>query len=86
MRLHIFSVFDTKAKAYLPPFFLPSDEVATRAFRDCVNSNDHQFGKHPEDYTLHRLGTFEDSEGQIQPTELAELVCSGLQCKQPDTI
>ena len=57
----MFTIYDEKAKAYLPPFFLPSEGMATRTFGDCLNSNDHQFSKHPSDYTLFRLGTFDDN-------------------------
>ncbi len=57
----IFSIFDQKAKAYLPPFVLPEVGMATRTFADCVNSEEHQFGRHPGDYTLMELGTWDDS-------------------------
>lgn len=60
MKLHVYSVFDSKAKAYLPPFFLHTHGLAERAFADCVNSDSHQFGKNPGDYTLFHLGSWED--------------------------
>ncbi|MDB4312225.1 hypothetical protein N9937_02220 [bacterium] len=61
----IFTVFDVKARAYLPPFFLPEQGMAIRVFSDCINAKDHQFNKHPEDYTLFTLGTFDDSLAEI---------------------
>ena len=60
----VFSVYDQKAAAYLPPFILPRSEMAIRTFSDCINSAEHQFGKHPGDYTLFRLGMFDDEKGQ----------------------
>ena len=57
MKHNIFSVYDEKAQAFLPPFFLPEVGMATRIFGDCVNSDEHQFGKHPTDYTLFHLGS-----------------------------
>lgn len=63
----VFSVHDAKADAFLPPFILPKTEMAQRVFSDCVNSPDHQFGKHPEDYTLFHLGTFDDENGLHTP-------------------
>ena len=63
----IFSVYDAKAEAYLPPFILPKTEMAQRVFSDCVNSEDHQFGRHPADYTLFHLGTFDDITGEFEP-------------------
>lgn len=63
----VFSVFDAKAEAFLPPFVLPKTEMAQRVFSDCVNSNDHQFSKHPDDYTLFHLGTWSDEDGLFTP-------------------
>lgn len=58
--LKIFSVYDSKAAAYLPPFFLPRTEQAERAFQQCAGDKKHQFGSFPEDYTLYEIGTFDD--------------------------
>ncbi len=66
MKLNIYMVHDQKANAYLPPFFLPEDGMAHRTFGDCCNDVEHQFGKHPEDYTLFKLGEFDDLVGQIK--------------------
>jgi len=59
----VFSIYDSKAKAFLPPFFMPRAEMAQRAFSECANSDDHQFGKHPADYTLFHLGNWDDDTG-----------------------
>lgn len=68
--LHLlFTVYDVKAEVYMPPFFVPTIGLATRAFADCVNSKDHQFGKHPHDYTLFQLGSFDDSDASISQTD-----------------
>ena len=56
----LYTVYDEKAEAFLPPFFVPAHGLALRAFKDCVNSKDHQFGKHPSDYTLFYLGDWDD--------------------------
>lgn len=61
----VFSIFDDKAEAFLPPFILPNQNMAKRVFADCVNSDTHQFGNNPADYTLFRLGQFDDSTGQF---------------------
>ena len=58
MKYHMFSVYDEKARAYLPPFILPEIGMATRTFGDCINSEQHQFGKHPSDYTLFKIADF----------------------------
>ena len=61
----LFTVYDEKAEIFLPPFFVPTIGLATRAFADCVNAPDHQFGKHPHDYSLFQLGHFDDHTAEM---------------------
>jgi len=68
MKQKIFSIYDSKADAYLTPFFLHQEAMAIRVFSDCINSETHQFGKHPEDYTLFSIGTWEDQSGKFSTT------------------
>ncbi len=63
----IYCIRDAKAEAYLPPFFLPQHGMATRVFTDMCNDTTHQFGAHPEDYTLWHIGQYDDSTGILTP-------------------
>lgn len=63
--LKIFSVYDSKAEAYLPPFFMQYRGQAVRAYGDTADDPSHQFGKHPQDYTLFELGEWDDSNGSF---------------------
>jgi len=83
MRHRSFSVFDQKALAYLPPFFMPEVGMATRAFTDMVNDTAHMFGKHPEDFTLFELGMFDDNKGMLEPFKSPEMVVTGLAVLRP---
>ncbi|UOF78713.1 DNA binding protein vP5 [Microviridae sp.] len=78
MKLFVFAVYDDKAKAFLPPWFMPLKGMAVRTFGDCVNDPKHQFGAHPEDYNLFTLGSFNSETGQID-AHLPEVVCTGLE-------
>lgn len=60
MILQICTVHDVKARAFLPPFYCSTLEVASRTFADCANNLEHAFGKNPEDYSLYHLGSFND--------------------------
>ncbi len=73
MKFLIFTVYDEKAKAFLTPFFLPEKGMAVRVFKDCINSDDHQFGKHPHDYTLFCLGEWLDHDGVIVAAEKSSI-------------
>lgn len=79
---HIFAVYDQKAGAHLPPFILPTIPMAERTFGDCVNKEEHQFNAHPEDYTLIRLGTFDDETGGIDVLSVPESLGLGVKYKQ----
>jgi len=65
MNQKIFTIFDSKANAYLTPFFLHMDGMALRIFKDCINDKNHQFGKHPEDYTLFCIGSWSDDKAKF---------------------
>lgn len=72
----MFSVYDEKSEAFLLPFFLQTKGQAIRAITDCVNDTNHTFYKHPSDYTLFELGSFDDSTGLFvtKKTSIGNLV------------
>jgi len=55
--LKMFSVFDSKAEAFLPPMFFPTRGVAIRAFSQACGDDNHDFCKYPDDYSLFELGS-----------------------------
>lgn len=67
MIIKIFAVFDTKAQAFNSPFFMMNEGMAIRGFSDAVNNKENAIGQHPEDYTLFRIGDYNDENGAITP-------------------
>ena len=67
MRHQVFSVYDVKAKCFLPPFFMHQPEMAIRAISNATNDPGHQFHANPEDYSLYHLGEFDDDNGKLVP-------------------
>lgn len=67
MRQNFYSVFDSKLVSFTPPFQALRDEAAIRQFGDWVNDTNPQntLAKHPEDYSLFRVGWFDADTGQI---------------------
>ena len=65
MKLNIYSIFDTASGLYSRPFFTQSDGEAVRSFNDIACDTEHPVGRHPEDYTLYRLGVFDDTKGHF---------------------
>lgn len=77
MKLNIYSIYDRKAGAYLPPFTFRSHAEAIRAIQQTAVSKESNLGKYPEDFTLRLLGEFDDDTGgieaQFSPTTVAEV-------------
>lgn len=77
MILKVFAIRDDKAAVFDRPFFLSTTGQAVRAFADACNGENQLFSKHPEDFGLFELGTYEDSSGKITVLEVPALVGRG---------
>ena len=75
--MKIFSVLDTKAQAYMNPVSCATAGVALRTFEDSVNDPSSPFHKHPEDYILFQVGSFDETTGIITPSN-GEAVAKGV--------
>mgnify|MGYP000426986884 CR=1 FL=1 len=67
MQKKVYSIHDTKAEAFIQPFFAPTDGLALRMFEDNVNNKDSQLNMHPEDFNLYQVGQWDDNKGLIEP-------------------
>jgi len=65
MKHNIYSIFDQASGLYARPFTTQSDGEAIRSFTDVGCDAEHPIGKHPADYTLFRLGIFDDNTGKL---------------------
>ena len=83
MKLNAYTIYDTASATYLRPFFTNADGQAMRSFKDIATDADHDIGKHPEDYTLFRIGTFDDNTGKLATEQLSKLL-TGLECVAMD--
>lgn len=61
----VFSVYDSKAEAFLQPFFTDASGVAVRMFQSAVADGNHDFNKYAEDFTLYEIGGFDEASGQL---------------------
>lgn len=66
MILRVYSVFDSKVGAYLPPIYFRSKGEAIRSFSSAVAKEDHEFCRYAEDYTLFELGEWDDSDAKFK--------------------
>ncbi len=78
MKLNMYAIYDTASGLYGRPLFAQADGEAIRAFDDLSVNADHEVGKHPEDYSLNRLGIYDDTNGKLINEE-NECLITGLE-------
>lgn len=80
MKIAVVAILDIKAGTFMQPNFVISDAFAVRAFADEVNGDKTKsmIAKHPEDFALHRLSTFDDQTGKFE--EDVRLLARGVEC------
>ena len=67
MKAKYFTVHDSKAGGFLPPFLQHNEAMAIRMFTNMLKNPDHQFSQNPADYTLFTIGEFDDATGELKP-------------------
>lgn len=63
MILRVYSVYDSKAEAYMQPFYFNSRGQAIRAFSDTCNDPKSQLFAHAGDFTLFEIAKYDDQTG-----------------------
>ncbi len=66
MKVQCYAIFDSCSGMYEKPFFSTADDLVRREFQDVATSADHLISKHPEHFSLWRLGVFNNENGDIQ--------------------
>ena len=66
MKLKVCSVRDSALDAFSRPFFVPTNAMAIRGFRDQANQPETEIFKHPMDYELFELGEFDEETGKFE--------------------
>lgn len=72
MIMQIFAVKDKQVDAFLQPFFSPTVGSALRSLMEVVNDSNHTFSKHSADYVLYALGSFDDTNGRLDPIAIPD--------------
>ena len=67
--MNVYSIHDTKAERFTPPFLAPTDEEAKRCVFMAVRGNSGMLSQFPEDFTLFRVATWDECSGVIEPIE-----------------
>lgn len=82
-QLVVCTVLDMVAKQYGRPFFTVSTGSAIRGFSDEVNTPHEQsvLYKHPNDFQLYCIGTWDDETGRFTLDDVPSLLVSGSQVR-----
>lgn len=65
MKIHIYSVYDSKTEVYGQPNFMLNKGTALRAWQDAANDPQSTISKHPADFTMFEIGYWDDDTGTI---------------------
>lgn len=83
MILQVFSIRDRASDSYGAPFYMASPGAAMRAFSDLINSDSKDLAsKHPDDFDLYALGSFDDTTAVFSLLEHPRQVCLGRDLKR----
>lgn len=78
MKLVMCAVRDSALDAFVRPFCVPAVGAAVRGFSDEVNRSESEMNKHPSDYELFEVGSFDEDSGLVEavvpPRSLARAV------------
>lgn len=66
MKVNLYAVFDTASGVYDGPIPGQSDGTVIRGFTDQAQNPETPIGKHPECYTLFKVGVWNDGTGEVE--------------------
>lgn len=87
MLMYIYTVRDSAAQVFGRPFYLANPGVAVRVFTDQVNDpsdGQNDLFRHPDDFELFELGTFDDSSGIFEIHMSPRPICTAKSVKKVD--
>lgn len=74
MILNAYTLFDSKSLVFNQPFFAHNNAVAIRMVTEIAQDMNTSIGRHPSDYVVYRVGTYDDQTGFFSPLEIREHV------------
>ena len=67
MIYQVFSVYDSKAEEYSPPFFAKTVGLALRDFESAASNEESYISRNPEDYTLFHISEWDSDNATFIP-------------------
>lgn len=66
IKKNLYAIIDTASGVYDGPFKGLSDGQMIRTFTDIAVDPEHPVGKHPEDFSLIKVGTWNEGTGELE--------------------
>lgn len=82
MLLRAYTLHDTKALTYSPPFFVNNDALAIRMLTDLVNDPNTSPGRHPADFRMYCVGSYDDQNGKLLSLDIPNHVMDAVSLVQ----
>jgi len=82
MLLGVFAIYDSGISTWMPPIYARNKGEMLRQFMDACNDASSRLAKHPSDYTLFELGTFNDDSWGISATFSVASIIFSVLCKK----
>lgn len=82
MQLKMYSIRDSKAEAFNPPFYKNTHGEAERDFTTLVRDEKSQVHQYPEDYDLYYVGSWDQITGKIEPLDTPQHIVKAVQVKE----
>lgn len=82
MVLKVYSIRDSKAEAYNPPFFKHSHGEAERDFATLANDEKSMVAQYPEDFDLYFLGEYDNISGKISVLDTPQHMIKAVQLRR----
>jgi hypothetical protein len=78
-KVNLYAIHDAKAKAYLAPWAMQTDGLAQRSFIQACTNPESTFSQHPLDYSLFRIGVYDDETSLIKSEAPPEHLITAMQ-------
>lgn len=65
MKVNAYTLYDVKSLTYSNPFFAPTHGAAIRIVSDAARDMNTSIARHPADYVLYCVGSYDDQSGML---------------------
>lgn len=75
MVVRLYSIYDMKTRVFSPPMLYHNDAHAMRDLSRELEKEQSMVAKFPHDFEIRSVGSWNDSTGEIEQTEIPVVVC-----------